>query len=48
MFSFGDFNNQEIANLIGSKDPLGLESHPQMSNFSSETTNIQQNSCKNI
>ena len=25
MFSFGDFNNQEIANLIGSKDPLGLE-----------------------
>ena len=47
MFSFGNFNNQEIANLIGSKDPLGLESHPQMSNFSSETTNIRQNSCKN-
>ena len=47
MFSFGNFNSKEIANLIGSKDPLGLESYSQKSNFSSEITNNQQNNCKN-
>ena len=46
MFSFGNFNSKEIANLIGSKDPLGLESYSQKSNFSSETTNNQQNNWK--
>ena len=47
MFSFGDFNNKEIADLIGNKDPLGLESYSQKSNLSSETTNNQQSNCKN-
>ena len=47
MFSFGNFNSKEIANLIGSKDPLGLDSFSQKSNDSSETTNNQQNNYKN-
>ena len=47
MFSFGDFNHKEIADLIGNKDPLGLESHPQESNLSSVTTNNHQKNCKN-
>ena len=47
MFSFGNFNNKEIADLIGNKDPIGLESYSQKSNLSSETTNNQQSNCKN-
>ena len=46
MFSFGNFNHQEIADLIGNKDPLGLNSDT-MSNVSSNTTNNQQDNCIN-
>ena len=47
MFSFGNFNCKEIADLIGNKDPLGLESDLQKSDLSSEIANNQQNNCKN-
>ena len=38
MLSFGDFKKNEIANLIGNKDPLGLYPDIDKSNNSSETT----------
>ena len=47
MFSFGNFNCKEIADLIGNKDPLGLDSDIQKSNVSSDTANNQQNNCIN-
>ena len=46
MFSFGDFNHKEIADLIGNKDPLGLNSDTK-SNVSSNTANNQQDNCIN-
>ena len=46
MFSFGNFNCKEIADLIGNKDPLGLNSDTK-SYVSSNTANNQQDNCIN-
>ena len=47
MFSFGNFNCKEIADLIGNKDPLGLDSDSLKNDLSSDIANNQQNNCKN-
>ena len=47
MFSFGDFKCNEIADLIGNKDPLGLYLDIEMGNESSNTTNNQQDNSIN-
>ena len=47
MFSFGDFNCKEIADLIGNKDPLGLNSDIEKSNVSANTANNQQDNSIN-
>ena len=47
MFSFGNFNCKEIADLIGNKDPLGLNSDIEKSNVSSNTANNEQDNSIN-
>ena len=47
MFSFGNFNCKKIADLIGNKDPLGLNSDIEKSNVSSNTANNQHDNCIN-
>ena len=42
MFSFGDFNCKEIADLIGNKDPLGLDSDLQKRDLNSDIAINQQ------
>ena len=46
MFSFGDFKNNEIADLIGNKDPLGLDPDIEKGNYSSNITTNQLNNMK--
>ena len=48
MLSFGDFKKNEIANLIGNKDPLGLYSDINKSNDSSDTAIENNNAIKSI
>ena len=47
MFSFGDFNCKEIADLIGNKDPLGLNLDIEKGNKSSKTAENQQDNSIN-
>ena len=46
MFSFGDFKNNEITDLIGNKDPLGLDPDIEKGNYSSNITTYQLNNIK--
>ena len=46
MFFFGNFKNNEIADLIGNKDPLGLDTDIEKGIYISNITTNQLNNIK--